>query len=82
MRAETTKIPHLLFEKGLLKTPNVLKCVILFTIDDLYDGNGRKNTEIFKNENKGKNTPLGCLSITLSTKMEADCFLVSENTGN
>ena len=40
MRAATTKMPHLLYEKAYLKPR--MKCVILFTIDDLYDGNGRK----------------------------------------
>ena len=26
-----------------------MKCVVLFTIDDLFDGNGWKNLEIYKN---------------------------------
>ena len=62
-----------------------MKCVILFTIDDLYDGDGRKTLKYTKKneyENKGKNSPFGCSPILLSTKMEADCFPVSENTKN
>ena len=34
MRAATTKIPNLLYEKGLLKNPKWN--VILFTTDDLF----------------------------------------------
>ena len=50
MRAATTKMLHLLYEKDLLKTPQV--CVILFTICDLfmmnvYDGDGRNKPEIY-----------------------------------
>ena len=47
----------------------------------LYDGDGRKTPKYTKNEyeNKGKNSPFGCPPIPPSTKMETDCFPVSEN---
>ena len=66
-------------KKAYLKP--LMKCVILFTIDDLYDGNGRKTPKYtkYKKENKGKNSPFGWPSIPMSTKMEVDCFPVSEN---
>ena len=85
MRAATTKIPHLLYEKAYLKPRKW--CMISFTIYDLftmnvYDGDGRKTPKYTKSENKGKNSPFDGPPIPPSTKMEADCFLVSENTEN
>ena len=62
--------------------------MILFTIYDLfkmkvYYGGGRKNPENEKDETKEKRfSPFGCPPIPPSTKMEADCFPVSENTEN
>ena len=41
-----------------------------------------RNIQKYKNENKGKNSPFGCPPIPPSTKMEADCFPVSENAEN
>ena len=49
---------------------------------NLYDGNGKKNTEIWTNEKQGKIPRLVALPIPPSTKMEADCFPVFENTEN
>ena len=59
--------------------------MILFTIYGLftkmlYDGNGRKNPEIYKRRNKGKNSPFGCPHPVY--EVEADCFPVSKNTEN
>ena len=52
MRAATTKIPHLLSEKDLLKTPKVM--YDLFTMHE-YDGDGRRNnSEIYKTKTKEK----------------------------
>ena len=45
-------------------------------------GMGEKNPKYTKSENKGKNSQFGCPPIPTSTKMEADCFPVSENTEN
>ena len=61
--------------------------MILFTIYDLFtmnvsDLNGRKTPKYTQSENKGKNSPFGCPPIPTSTKKEADCFPVSENTEN
>ena len=84
MRAATTKIPHLLYEKDLLRK----LCMILFTICDLFimnvhDGDGRRNPEIYTRRKLRKNPPFGCPPLPPSTKkMEADCFPVSENTEN
>ena len=43
MRAATTKIPHLPYEKGLLKTPNVVYDFIynLWFTMNVYNGDGR-----------------------------------------
>ena len=41
-----------------------------------------KTPETFTNEKQGKNSPFGCSPISPSTKMEADCFPVSEKTEN
>ena len=41
-----------------------------------------ENPEIYTNENQGKSSPFGCPPIPPSTRMEADCFPVSENTEN
>ena len=49
---------------------------------NVYDGNGRKTLKYTKGENKGKKSPFGCPPIPTSTKMEANCFPVSENTEN
>ena len=61
-----------------------MKCVILFTIDDLYDGDGRKTPKYTKKwiQKQRKKFPIWLPSHPLSTKMEADYFPVSENTKN
>ena len=61
--------------------------MILFTICDLftiniYDGNGRKTPKYIQTKTKEKIPPFGWPPITPSTKMEAVCFPVSENTEN
>ena len=54
--------------------------MILFTNYDFlqmdsYDGDGRKNPEIYTNNKKTrKNPPFGCPPIPPSIKLEADCF--------
>ena len=40
---------------------------------------GENPRKIQKVKTKEKNSPFGCPPIPLSTKMEADCFPVSEN---
>ena len=45
MRAATTKIPHLLYEKDLLKTP-IEMCDFIY--NDLYDGDERKTPKYTK----------------------------------
>ena len=53
-----------------------MKCVILSTNDDLYDGYGRetpKYTKIRKRKQR-KKFPVWLLCHPPSTKMEADCF--------
>ena len=45
-------------------------------------GEKPRNIQKYEHENKGKNSPFGRPSIPTSTKMEADCFPVSENTEN
>ena len=63
-------------------------CRILFTICDLfimnvYDGDGRKNPEIYTKRKPRKKSPVWLPSHPpVDEKMEADCFLVSENTEN
>ena len=47
----------------------------------VYDGDGRKKNETKKTKPR-KNSPFGYPTIPPSTKMEADCFPVSENTEN
>ena len=44
-------------------------------------GMGEKRRNIYKQKPR-KNSPFGCPPIPTSTKMEADCFPVSENTEN
>ena len=62
--------------------------MILFTNRDLftmniYDGNGRKNPKYIQTKTKEKIPPFGCPPTpTPSTKIEADCFPVSEITEN
>ena len=53
MRAATTKIPHLLYEKDLLKTPKVM--YDLFTMH-VYDGDGRKTPKYTKRKPRKKFT--------------------------
>ena len=57
MRAATTKIPHLLYEKDLLKTPSTMHDFIynlwFFTMK-VNDGDGRENSETKKEETKEK----------------------------
>ena len=61
MRAATTKITHLLFEKDLLKTLNEM-CDFIY--NDLYDGNGRKTPKYAKiqklKKKEKKKFPFGC----------------------
>ena len=45
---------------------------------NLYDEMGEKPRNIYK-RNLRKKCPFGCPPFPLSTKMEADCFPVSEN---
>ena len=66
-------------KKDLLKTPKVM--YDLFTMN-LYAGNGRKTTKYVQYEKQGKIPRLVAPPIFPSTKMEADCFPVSENTEN
>ena len=83
MRAATTKIPHLLYEKGLLKIPNEM-CDFIKNWWFIW-WEQEKTPEIYKNtksENKGKNYPFGCPPIPMSAKIEAVCFPVSKNTEN
>ena len=61
-----------------------MRCMILFTIYDLftmnvYDGDGRKKR---KNETEEKIFPVWLPSHPPVYEMEADCFPVSENTDN
>ena len=44
----------------------------------LYDGDGRKNLEIYKRRNKGKNSPFGCPPILPSTKCRPTVFQCSK----
>ena len=63
-------------------------CMILFTICDLfimnvYDGDGRKKTEIYTRRKQRKKSPVWLpFHPPVYEKMEADCFPVSENTEN
>ena len=82
MRAAVTKIPHLLYEEGLLKTQKW--CMILFTIYHLFTvdmmGMGEKNPKNIYMKKQGKNSLFGCPPIPRSMKLEADCF--PGRTGN
>ena len=80
MRAATTKMLHLFYEKSLLKTLNEM-CDFFLQLMIYMMGMGEKprNIQKYKNENKGKIPSLVALP---STKMDADCFPVSENTEN
>ena len=88
MRTATTKIPHLLYEKDLLKNPewNVwfYLQLIIYLQWMLYDGNGRKTPKNNKTKkrNQGKNFPVWLPTYPPVYEMEADCFPVSENTEN
>ena len=69
--AAITKIPHVLYERSLLKTR---KWWMIF-IHDLYTMNVMgmgENPEI--NEKQGKKSPFGCPPIPPSLRSEADCF--------
>ena len=48
----------------------------------MYDRDGRENRENEKRMKPRKNSLFGCPPIPPYTKMEADCFPVSENTEN
>ena len=48
---------------------------------NLYAENGRKTPKYIQTKPR-KNSRFGCPPIPPSTKMEADCFPVSENTEN
>ena len=60
MRAATTKIPHLLYEKGLLKTPNEM-CDFIYNLWFIYNEciwwEWEKNPEMYKNRKQGKKIP-------------------------
>ena len=78
MRAATTKIPHLLYEKGLFKTLHEM-CDFIYNWWFIW-WEWEKNPEIYKNmkaKTKEKIPPIHPFA-----KMEADCFPVSENTEN
>ena len=83
MRAATTKIPHLLYEKGLLKTPNEM-------YDFIYNWwlmwwEWEKNPEIYKKIQKRKQRKKFTAFLHSHHpvyEMEADCFPMSENTEN
>ena len=82
MRAATTKIPHLLYEKSLLKTPNVMYDFIYslwFIYNECIWWGWEKKPKKRKDETKEKIFPFGCPPVY---EMEADCFLLSENTEN
>ena len=49
---------------------------------NLYAGNGRKTPKYVQYEKQGKIPRLVTLPSPPSTKMEADCFPVSEHTEN
>ena len=50
---------------------------------NVYDGDGRKNPEIYTKQKPRKKSPVWLPSHPhIYEKMEADCFLVSENTEN
>ena len=83
MRAATTKIPHLLYEKDLLKTPKVMYDFI-YNLTFIYNESiwwgWEKKPKHEKYETKEKDFPrLVALPVY---EMEADCFPVSENTEN
>ena len=82
MRAATTKIPHLLDEKDLLKTPKVMYDFynLWFIYNECIWWGWEKKPEIYKAKTKEKIPRL--VVHPPSTKMEADCFPVSENTEN
>ena len=46
----------------------------------MYDGDGTENPENEKRMKPRKNSRFGCPPLTPSTKIEADCFPVFENT--
>ena len=71
MRAATTKIPHLLYEKDLLKTPKVMYDV--FTMH-VYDGDGRKNPEIYRTKTKKKIPRLVALPSSRLRKLRLTVF--------
>ena len=76
MRAATTKIPHLLYEKETyLKAPKVMNDFIydLFTMT-LYDGIRRKTPKYIQCENKGKIPRLVALPSPPSTKWRPTVF--------
>ena len=55
MRAATIKIPHLLYEKDLLKTPKIMYDFIYnLWFMNVYDGDGRKTRNIYKAKTKEK----------------------------
>ena len=74
--AATTKIPHLLYEEVLLKTPRLMNDFIykydLFTMNMM--GMGEKPRNMYKSKKQRKNPPFGCPPIPPSIKLEADCF--------
>ena len=76
MHAATTKIPHLLYEKVLLKTRKW--CMILFTMYDFLQWIWweweKKPRKTYIHKKQGKNPPFGFPPIPPSIKLEADCF--------
>ena len=84
MRAATTKIPHLLYEKDLLKTPNGMYNFIYkwwFIYNECFMmGMGEKPRNIQKRMRKPrKKFPVWLPSHLPVYEMEADCFPVSVN---
>ena len=88
MRAAATKIPHLLYEKDLLKNTEwnlwFYLQLMIYLQWILYDGNGRNPPKYTKNEydKQRKKFPVWLPSHPPDYEMEADCFPVSENTKN
>ena len=66
IHSATTKIPHLLYEKDLPKTPNLIYLQFMIYLQGIsYDGNGRKTQNTIK---AGENfTWMNILPILLAT---------------
>ena len=83
MCAATTKILHLLYEKGLLKTPNEMYDFYLqLMIYVMGIGEKPRNIQKIQKRKQRKKFPVGLPSHPPVYEMEADCFPVSENAEN